>query len=290
MRNWLGLLLGLLSAPLFPLAAAGEPEGMAPAPALRTETSRQSDAEADSQEARLAQAKHLFEQGAARHEAGEYGLAVADFEAAYALSHAPLLLFNMAQSLRLAGNCRLALAAYQKYLAAVPAASNRDKVEQWIAELDACAAEAKAASPTGATPSPPARRSLAPVPPVPPAPAPPPKTGRVRRLAGLALLGAGVATASGAGYFALVSHRAEDDLRDHHQTSAVFLDQATYDRGARAAVVARVLGVVSLGAVIGGAVLILSDRREAASAPPTAGGGLLLGFVGGPSLGWQGSF
>jgi len=68
-------------------------------------------------------------------ELGQFKEALGEFEQAYKLSPHPLLLFNIAQAERLAGERDRALATYTAYLQAVPDAPNRSDVEAFVAEL-----------------------------------------------------------------------------------------------------------------------------------------------------------
>src|SRR5688572_27302675 len=60
-------------------------------------------------------AEGLFESGQAHYERGEFALAAADFREAYRLSPIPELLYNLAQSERLNGECEAALQHYQEF-------------------------------------------------------------------------------------------------------------------------------------------------------------------------------
>jgi tetratricopeptide (TPR) repeat protein len=84
----------------------------------------------------------LYEEGSRAYKAGDYPRAIEKFLAAYDLSHAPAILFNIAQAYRLAGRCDRALEYYRRSLDEEPAAANRDEVEERIAEMQACADEA----------------------------------------------------------------------------------------------------------------------------------------------------
>src|SRR6185295_10855771 len=65
-----------------------------------------------------ARARALYQEGARLYNLGQYDAAVQSFEAAYAISGAKPLLFNIAQAYRLAGpaRCDSALQAYESYL------------------------------------------------------------------------------------------------------------------------------------------------------------------------------
>ncbi len=85
---------------------------------------------------KLQEAKDHYDRGMAHYELGEFGAAVEEFKAAYALSQAPGLLFNLAQASRLNKDYEQALHFYRTYLRVRPDAANRDDVEKRIAELE----------------------------------------------------------------------------------------------------------------------------------------------------------
>ncbi len=60
-------------------------------------------------------AAELFARGRAAFERGDYEAALVDLRASYELVPAPLLLFNIAQALRLAGKCEEAEEQYRRY-------------------------------------------------------------------------------------------------------------------------------------------------------------------------------
>jgi tetratricopeptide (TPR) repeat protein len=82
-------------------------------------------------------ARRAFEQGRRDYNLGRFPEAVAAFEESYRLSGDPVLLFNLAQSHRRAGQRQKALNAYQAYLRELPGAPNRALAEAKIAELQA---------------------------------------------------------------------------------------------------------------------------------------------------------
>lgn len=86
---------------------------------------------------RTEEAKALFAAGRAAFEAGLYVDALASFERSYAISHRPGLLFNIALSHDRLRQDEKALAAYEAYLAAVPAAENRAEIETRAAAIRA---------------------------------------------------------------------------------------------------------------------------------------------------------
>lgn len=95
--------------------------------------------EDDDDKAAQAKSKELYDQGSRAYKAGEYRRAVELFLAAYDLSRAPAILFNIAQAYRLDGACDQALTYYRRSLAEEPDAANRAEVEERIEEMKRCA-------------------------------------------------------------------------------------------------------------------------------------------------------
>ena len=62
-----------------------------------------------------ARARALFAEGDSHFRLREYDQAIARFKEAYRLEPAPLLLFNLAQAYRLAGDCRQAAWFYDRF-------------------------------------------------------------------------------------------------------------------------------------------------------------------------------
>lgn len=92
-------------------------------------------AQAPPTDAQRAEARLRYENGARKYDLAKYDEAAHDFEAAYQLSGAPEILYNIAQSLRLAGNYERALLFYRNYLRRKEDAPNRSEVERRIDEL-----------------------------------------------------------------------------------------------------------------------------------------------------------
>jgi tetratricopeptide (TPR) repeat protein len=99
-----------------------------------------------------ARAKTLFDDGSSEYRAGHYDRAIDLFQDAYKLSHAPGLLFNIAQAYRLEGACAQALEYYQRSLDEDPAADNRAEMQDRVVEMQACV---NAKPPDPAPPPPP---------------------------------------------------------------------------------------------------------------------------------------
>ena len=155
-----------------------------------------------------ARSRALYDQGSRAYQDGDYPRAVELFTAAYELSRAPAILFNIAQAHRLGGDCEQALVYYRRSLAEEPDAANRAEVEERIAEMERCAADRPRPEPEArSTPA-----DAAPAPAAPPrvearAPAPP----RSRRsILPLATVGVG-ATAALVGGIIYLQARAKFD-------------------------------------------------------------------------------
>jgi tetratricopeptide (TPR) repeat protein len=90
-----------------------------------------------------AEAKKHYEEGTKAFNLGEYPRAIAEFKATYNAKPDPLLLYNIAQSYRLAGDANQALFFYKSFLRNMPAATNRKEVEGRIKGLEKQVAEQK---------------------------------------------------------------------------------------------------------------------------------------------------
>jgi hypothetical protein len=88
-------------------------------------------------------AKTFFEKGATEYNLGHFTDAIAQFEKAYEIDPAPILLFNIAQCHRQNGNKERAAFFYRRYLEQNPKAENRAEVENRIADLDRSIKEEK---------------------------------------------------------------------------------------------------------------------------------------------------
>jgi hypothetical protein len=86
-----------------------------------------------------AKAASEFAEGQRLYDANNYAAAVVKFKAAWELDHDPAYLFNIAQALRFAKQCGESADYYRKFLAQVTSAPNLDKVQEYLAEVDACA-------------------------------------------------------------------------------------------------------------------------------------------------------
>src|SRR5450432_3997317 len=127
-------------------------------------------------------AREHYQRGTPGYDLGRYADAIKEFEAAYEIKNDPALLYNLAQSHRLAGNSEQALHVYRTYLRYVPKVANRAEIEERIKQLDQLVAQknaAQTAPPTQAIPAnePPATGTTAPPPTSAPPPEPAPSAG-----------------------------------------------------------------------------------------------------------------
>src|ERR1700690_2496951 len=90
-------------------------------------------------------AKEHYQKGTSYYDLGRYADAIKEFEAAYQIKNDPALLFNLAQSHRLAGNSDQALHFYRTYLRYVPKPPNRAEIESRITQLEQLVAQKNAA-------------------------------------------------------------------------------------------------------------------------------------------------
>ena len=100
-------------------------------------------------------ARKHYERGTKLYDIGKYEEAIKEFEAAYEAKSDPALLYNLAQSHRLAGHSSEALQLYRNYLRYVPHAPNRVDIEERIKTLEKTVAERPSATPPPTTPTPP---------------------------------------------------------------------------------------------------------------------------------------
>jgi tetratricopeptide (TPR) repeat protein len=90
--------------------------------------------------------RELYEEGARHYASGEYDAAIRLFSEAYEVTHAPALLFNIAQSYRLKKppDCGRALRYYERAIADNPSTDNRAEIEERIDEMKRCVARERA--------------------------------------------------------------------------------------------------------------------------------------------------
>ena len=111
--------------------------------AVGTRVARAADAPASDD--KTAQARALSQEANALYAVGEFEQAAEKYQSAYKLKPDPALLYNAAQSYRMAGNNDKALLLYKNYAMFYPSARNIHNVETQISKLqEAIAAQHKA--------------------------------------------------------------------------------------------------------------------------------------------------
>jgi len=120
-------------------------------------------------------AKKIYEEATAAFGLGKYAVAAERYEAAFAIRPDPALLYNAAQSFRLAGNKQRALELYRNYVRLYSDGSNADDARGHVAALKKEIEEAAGVHPAPASPVTPLSPAMPPpVESVPAAPAPVP--------------------------------------------------------------------------------------------------------------------
>jgi tetratricopeptide (TPR) repeat protein len=116
-------------------------------------------------------ARQHFEDGSRLYDLGKFREAAREYEEAYKLKPVPVLLFNIGQAYRGAGEVTQAINAYRSYLRKVPAAPNRADVEALLDKLEKSAEAERHPPPPAPTPAPQPEPQLTPT--APPTTAPP---------------------------------------------------------------------------------------------------------------------
>jgi tetratricopeptide (TPR) repeat protein len=258
-----------------PAGDTAPPTPPAPAPALTPE------------EEKKAKAKAAYEKGLGHYNLGDFEQAIVAFREAYAISSAPGLLFNIAQSYRLKKDYEQASYFYTTYLRLKPDASNRADVEARLEEMAKLIEEQKKLqnSPPSGTVAPDGtvthKEPTVTVNVNQAATAPAPEGGlppATFMTAGLATGGAGVALLLTGVIFGQLASSAESDLMDLQSMGGTW-DQAAqdkYDAGKRNNAIAIITYIAGGAAVATGGTLyvlgMMKKKRMSATVTPTATG------------------
>jgi tetratricopeptide (TPR) repeat protein len=256
-------------------------------------------AHADTAAEKKKQANERYQRAMTHYNLGEFDEAIAEFKAAYEISQAPELLFNIGQAFRLKEDYKQALFFYDTYLRLRPDAKNRADVEKWIAEMKRLIDEKRGGetsppasapasverpptppkeevelqdpgSETEAQPPPEATPVETPVPER-PVSAPDEQLGRGLRIVGLVAGGLGVAMAGTGVYFAFRAQsdwQMISDLADRRGNWNNSYDEVEAD-GERSEAVATILIPVGAAALVAGGVIYYLGWRDS-SAPRAA--------------------
>ncbi len=222
-------------------------------------------------------AKKLVDDGLAAYNTKDYDKAIELYKQAFGLIPHPILLFNIAQAHRLAGRPDKAVPFYERYLERDPSGPESGPARAALADIKAAATARSGETRPGETGEPgepgappPVKRDVPPaaVEPTPaPMPAPEPdaphrtdtvtRPGRTLRLTGLALGGAGLASAAVGLYFTtrVLHWEAEAEREGAPFTNAKSKGEAAQLRGDIAYGLAGAL-------VIGGAVTYWLGHRK----------------------------
>jgi tetratricopeptide (TPR) repeat protein len=232
-----------------------------------------------------AEAKARYEKGQTHYNLGEFDQAIVEFKAAYNLSSAPGLLFNIAQSYRLKKDYEQASYFYKTYLRLKPDAKNRADVEARIAEMEKLVADQKAlaaSNPQGTVPpdgDKPKATETKPTETKPTETKPTESTPSVDRgvdsgggksmmTAGLATAGAGAALVVTGLVFGKMAKSASDELDalDDNMGTWTQAEQDKYDAGKRNNTIATISFIAGGAAVATGATLwVLGKLRDGPS-------------------------
>jgi tetratricopeptide (TPR) repeat protein len=225
-------------------------------------------------EASDARARELFKTGSTHYDLGDYDEAIKDFTESYRLSRAPLLLFNIGQAHRLKGDCVQAMRFYKRYLEVEPNPANAEELERAMGRCATQETPPPEARPPAASPPPAAAPPAAVAGPAEPPPAP--DAGRGKRLAGLAIAGAGLAAVGTGVYFGLRASAQSDQV----EGGSGSWDPGLEAEGERDELVARILWGAGGAAVIGGGIVWWLGHRAgetgAVALTPGRGGATLV--------------
>ena len=111
-------------------ALADETPAPAPSPSSETPTPEQNREAADH-----------FDRGRIAFNQSNFEVALSEYRAAYALTRAPFLVFNIAQTLRVKGDKRLAIEQYKKYIELDPTGPGVKASREYIVALEAALRE-----------------------------------------------------------------------------------------------------------------------------------------------------
>lgn len=210
-------------------------------------------------------AEELYVQGQAAYDDKDYRAAVDLWERSYKLSGQALLLFNVAQAHRLAGDCARALEVYRQFITVDPSSEQRPLADELVREL-----EPRCGQPTFVNEV--------------PRPMEVKNTGSGRlRVAGLVTGGAGAALVTAGLLFGRRASTLGDEVSDACSRGCDWTTQRSKDAaGRRAAVIGYSLDALGIAAIAAGAVTYYLGTRESAVAvaPRSREGGAVVTWSG----------
>jgi tetratricopeptide (TPR) repeat protein len=200
------------------------------------------------------EAAALYARGLERYTAHDYARAIADLEAGYAIEPRREFLFAEGQAKRLAGDCKGAVALYQRFLATSPPAVQANATQM---ALGRCA-QHLAAHPEIVVVQPPRQP--------PPPPPPPPKWWRDPL--GLGFTGAGAASIGVGIAFVVASYSARADAGGASSYDPYNQRWSTAESRWRVGVGTLALGTALTAVGVTRFVLVRRQARDMAAAPP----------------------
>ena len=204
----------------------------------------------------------------------EWDAAIAKFKEAYRLRPDAPSLFNIAQSNRLKGDCSEALSFYKTYRRNFPTEKNIDKVDKFIADMDACVKTGTKTEPTKTEPT----RLLV------TEPSSPADPGHGKRIAGYVVGGVGVVALGVGVLFAIRAHSLANDASNAMPGET--WDPSIQTRGQNAAKDAKISLGLGAALVVTGGVLYVLGRKSSGEASHVA----VLPKHDGASLVWASEF
>ena len=205
-------------------------------------------------------ARQLAEKGRSYHNGGEYTQAIAAFKEAYVLAPSPSLLFNIAQSYRLAGNCDEASWMYRRFLDTNPIGDHKTLAEAHLSSVEKCGSGGLRVTLPETAPDvvnvpDPGKLQLT-------TSLRSDDRSRTYKRVGLGIAIGGGAALVGAAIFALDARDAENTVAETYKRGGRWQDIQDADaRGRRSSTIATALGIGGGVAVASGAVLYLVGRH-----------------------------
>lgn len=232
----------------------------------------------------ITKAQTLLSEANAHYAAKRYDQAREAYQAAYDLTDAPGFLYNIAQSHRLAGQCRPAIEHYEEFLSLEPKTELRSKVEGFVAEMWTCLEkeeqakeEAKQAPPDADSASTGQNMGAAGV----VRPKEERGSGALSRLplVGVTVAGAGVLALATGAYFGLSARATSKEIESYNGLWGA-AQEADEEEAQRFEKLAIVLGVTGTLAIAGGVATYLLTREQTGSgvAVIPSDGGLMFAF------------
>jgi tetratricopeptide (TPR) repeat protein len=192
-------------------------------------------------------AEQLYDEGQQAYDRGDYTTAIARWQSSYDLSKEPLLVLNIAQAYRLAGDCTHALSTYRQYVALDPRSNERGLADDLCTELELrCGSTSHPL-----IDDPPHSTESA-------------HTGKNLRLTGIVTGGAGVAMIATGLLFGNRASSLGDEVTNDCAVSCDWaVEKSKQSDGHRDATIGKALDGVGLAAVVVGVGMYIYGAREA---------------------------